>query len=433
MTQYGQGPYSDEGQQGGPPYSGAGPYGNSTPYGSGPYGGGAPQPGGPPQAGGGGGYWGASAPAGGAYRGPGPGPGGQYGNAQQGPPASAGGRRPSTRRVPRSRGAATGVILMLLGAWGAIVPFVGPYFNFEYLNDKTWYWTTGRLWLEVVPGAAALLAGLLLLFTASRAVSLVAAWLAIAAGIWFVIGPPVNDRYGIGVIGGPLSTSRLPNLLEALAFFFALGALITAFGATAFGRLSVVSVRDLRAAEERARRDEAARREAAVAREREERERRDQAQREQYERQQREQYERDQRAQYERAQRDEQERGASAGATAATAEYPPQDGGEAATTQFPRQEPGETTQFPRQEGAGAPESDRNGNGATAAGDPGRPDSEVSGRGAGLEETQAMPPVGDETASGGAPRYRPHHAPEGSGTTEPPATPGYSPPPESGGR
>jgi hypothetical protein len=32
-------------------------------------------------------------------------------------------------RVPRSRGVLSGLLLVLLGAWGALVPFVGPDFH----------------------------------------------------------------------------------------------------------------------------------------------------------------------------------------------------------------------------------------------------------------------------------------------------------------
>ena len=35
-------------------------------------------------------------------------------------------------QIPRSRGAASGFLLLLLGVWGALIPFIGPYFNFAY-------------------------------------------------------------------------------------------------------------------------------------------------------------------------------------------------------------------------------------------------------------------------------------------------------------
>ena len=59
--------------------------------------------------------------------------------------------------IPRSRGAASGFLLILLGLWGALIPFVGPYFNFAYDPDTPWTWTPGRGWLEVLPGVLTVL------------------------------------------------------------------------------------------------------------------------------------------------------------------------------------------------------------------------------------------------------------------------------------
>ena len=56
-------------------------------------------------------------------------------------------------RIARSRGAVSGLLLILLGAWGALVPFVGPYFDFAFSPDEPWAWTDARGWLEVLPGA----------------------------------------------------------------------------------------------------------------------------------------------------------------------------------------------------------------------------------------------------------------------------------------
>ena len=38
-----------------------------------------------------------------------------------------------TLHMPRSRGAVSGLLLLILGAWGALVPFIGPYFHFRLL------------------------------------------------------------------------------------------------------------------------------------------------------------------------------------------------------------------------------------------------------------------------------------------------------------
>ena len=42
----------------------------------------------------------------------------------------------------------SGVLLILLGAWGAVVAFVGPYFHYAYTPDKAWAYNSGRLWLS---------------------------------------------------------------------------------------------------------------------------------------------------------------------------------------------------------------------------------------------------------------------------------------------
>src|SRR6266566_1132274 len=116
--------------------------------------------------------------------------------------------------TPRSRGALSGLGLLLLGAWGALIPFIGPYFDYAYTPNQTWTWTAARFWMQVLPGGVAFLAGLALLVSAHRVAASVAAWLAIAAGAWYVIGPvaaplwnthyldigtPIGDRTNISV------------------------------------------------------------------------------------------------------------------------------------------------------------------------------------------------------------------------------------------
>jgi len=162
-------------------------------------------------------------------------------------------------RIPRSRGGVSGILLILLGAWGGLVPFVGPYFRFAYTPDKAWAYTSGRLWLSVVPGAAALLGGLLVTIAAHRAAACVGAFVAAVGGAWFIVGTAVirlavkNGSITPGVpLTGPLgplsSTSRV--LVEGLGFFTATGTLILFFAALALGRFSVVGVRDAAMAEE---------------------------------------------------------------------------------------------------------------------------------------------------------------------------------------
>jgi hypothetical protein len=159
-------------------------------------------------------------------------------------------RRSGTMRVVRSRGALSGFLIMLLGLWGALIPFVGPYFHYAYTPDTVWTWTAGRLWLMILPGAAAVVAGLLLMTTANRSVGVFAGWLASLAGAWFIVGPVLGRLWNgaEGAAGTPVGgTAR--QVWEQIGFFDGLGAVILFLGALALGRFTVTSVRDLRAAE----------------------------------------------------------------------------------------------------------------------------------------------------------------------------------------
>jgi len=173
--------------------------------------------------------------------------------------------RASRRRVARSRGALSGLLLVVLGLWAALVPFIGPYFNLAYTPqpNSAWHWTAARGWLEVLPGAAVFLGGLLLLVSASRAMTLFGGWLAALGGAWLVVGPPLANALTLNL--GQPDPSMGTNARGAIAvlFFYATGAVILFFASLALGRVSVLSVRDVRAAERRAE-AEAAERQAAV-------------------------------------------------------------------------------------------------------------------------------------------------------------------------
>jgi hypothetical protein len=148
-------------------------------------------------------------------------------------------------RIARSRGAASGFLLILLGLWGALIPFVGPYFDFAYSPEQPWVWTDARGWLEVLPGAVTVLGGFLLLTSRNRASATLGGWLAVIAGAWFVAGRAFANMLSMGEIGVPAASTPAKTVALELAFFSGLGALIVFLGALAVGRLSVRSVRDV--------------------------------------------------------------------------------------------------------------------------------------------------------------------------------------------
>ena len=145
-------------------------------------------------------------------------------------------------QMRRSRGAFSGFLLMLLGLWGALIPFVGPYFDYAYTPDKAWTYNTGRLWLELLPGAAVFLGGFLLMVARGRHTALFGALLAAVAGAWFTLGtvlsPLWNHRVPMG--GSPASTTVYMRIMEQLGFFTALGVVIVFIAAVALGRIASV-------------------------------------------------------------------------------------------------------------------------------------------------------------------------------------------------
>ena len=158
--------------------------------------------------------------------------------------------QPSRMVMARSRGAVTGPLLMLLGVWGALVPFIGHSFGYGFTPDNTWTWTAARGWLEVLPGAATFLGGLLLTFSAHRVSATIGAWIAALSGAWFVLGIPMQPLWNAGNIGVPVGINH-HVVFEQVGMFAGLGVVIVFLAAVALGRVSVIGVRDVTAAQAR--------------------------------------------------------------------------------------------------------------------------------------------------------------------------------------
>jgi hypothetical protein len=150
-------------------------------------------------------------------------------------------------RVRRSQGALSGGCLVLLGLWGALIPFVGPYFHYAYTPtpDRVWAVTAGRMWLEVVPGAVTLLSGGIMIISRFRLLVLLSALLAALSGTWFAVGSLVAARWAtLPAAGKPAGTGTARLLAEQLGFFTGLGIVIVFITALAVGRLTVLGVRE---------------------------------------------------------------------------------------------------------------------------------------------------------------------------------------------
>lgn len=155
-------------------------------------------------------------------------------------------------RMPRTRGAVSGLLLVLLGIWGGLAIFVGPAFGYGYGPDRTWAYNTDRLYMVVLPAAATLLGGLLVLFSANRATAIFGGWLAALGGAWFVLaGPlaPIWHGTAANPAGTPLGGSPTTQALEQLVLFSGLGVVIVFLAAFSLGRFTVRGAREVAAAE----------------------------------------------------------------------------------------------------------------------------------------------------------------------------------------
>jgi hypothetical protein len=128
----------------------------------------------------------------------------------------------------------SGCVLVAIGAWAALAPFV--------VGTWVWEWNPGRILLAVVPGSAAVLGGLMVLAGRRPLVS-VGGTLALAGGLWFIVGPPVYALFVGQEIGtGPLGESV--RLFQWVAFFFGAGAFISLVSSYALGFLAPLDFGD---------------------------------------------------------------------------------------------------------------------------------------------------------------------------------------------
>jgi hypothetical protein len=127
----------------------------------------------------------------------------------------------------------SGLIILIAGIWGGLIPFLGPTFNFTLGPNVAWHWTTGRLWLSVLPAAAAVLGGLILMGGGPRVSGRFGALLALAGGVWFIVGPDVSMlwNHGVSQQGVAHGHHTFTRFLEYLTLHSGIGALITALAA----------------------------------------------------------------------------------------------------------------------------------------------------------------------------------------------------------
>jgi len=142
----------------------------------------------------------------------------------------------------------SGIGIMLVGLWGALVPFIGPSFGYQMGGSAAWTWSESAATLHLIPGIAAILGGALMLGVAHSRMRL-GAVLALLGGAWFILGPTFRPAWaGVGnagmTMGGNsggmmMGSSVWSQIASSLGYHYGTGVVIAALAAYALGALAV--------------------------------------------------------------------------------------------------------------------------------------------------------------------------------------------------
>jgi hypothetical protein len=142
-----------------------------------------------------------------------------------------------TVRISRSTGVLSGFLVLILGIWAGIIPFIGPYFHYSFGSNETWHYTANRFWLDILPAGTVVAGSLVVLRSGNRLSGVLGSWLAIAGGAWLVVGPALSRiwEHGGVPIGAPMY-GHTRQAIELIGYFYGVGVLITALSAFALAR-----------------------------------------------------------------------------------------------------------------------------------------------------------------------------------------------------
>ena len=151
----------------------------------------------------------------------------------------------------RTRGLVSGLLLVLIGAWAGLAPFIAPYGGFGITPATPWHFDAGRLYFSVLPGAVVLIAGLIVATARLRPLAVGSALIAAIGGIWLGYGVILTRalfpfRVAVTMLahGTAIGATPARMLLSAGALYYAPGTLIVFAAALAIGRVSVVAHKD---------------------------------------------------------------------------------------------------------------------------------------------------------------------------------------------
>lgn len=132
-----------------------------------------------------------------------------------------------------------GIALVLVGAFGALVPFVGPLFGYTMgSNTEPWVITELRVTLQLIPGLVTILGGSIMVGGGSRA--RLGAVLALLGGIWFTVGMEIWPAWA-GSDGMMMGGNVWSTIASSLGYHDGTGVVIIVLAAYGLGAISAHS------------------------------------------------------------------------------------------------------------------------------------------------------------------------------------------------
>lgn len=135
----------------------------------------------------------------------------------------------------RTRVRMSAIAIVIVGAWGALVPFAGPSFGYKMGSTAAWTWTESHATLHLLPGVFAVFGGLLML---GKARARLGATLALLGGAWFVIAPTLHPLWTSSKPMMMMGGTELSSALSGLGYHYGTGVVIAVLAAYALGVLA---------------------------------------------------------------------------------------------------------------------------------------------------------------------------------------------------
>jgi hypothetical protein len=114
-----------------------------------------------------------------------------------------------------------GFAVFALGVWAAVVPLVGPYFDFGFDTNQTWVWSEQHWTLSIIPGAVAAFAGILMALPPRFRLG---ALLGALAGAWLAVGLFLHPLWSDTI--SPIATGERKVAALWIGYFTGPGVLI---------------------------------------------------------------------------------------------------------------------------------------------------------------------------------------------------------------